>query len=298
MQPRPFAIGIIVRNIGGYYFGAILSGIRQATGYRIPEDIAVVGFDDIAEAQYAQPPLTTVRTRFDEFGRIAVEYMLAVLHGERDAQPIQIFAPTSLLRRRSCGCASVEEIGARTAPASAALDGWQTVLAQQLVQVISYPLAPDLGAAPTQIWPGVGTLIAALESVLHGQDCTAFAAGIAAAWQQAVAITENLELLNAALMLLEDAAEQRLTGAIQSSRPAITALFRQFRMAMMRARLAYEATKSQYLTTSGITNQDISLTLLSSRWARAKPWPGCARRWLPGGASAGGPISRTMLTRY
>jgi len=55
--------------------------VLQAAGYRVPDDVAVVGFDDIAEAQYVQPPLTTVRTRFDVLARTAAEYMLAVLRG-------------------------------------------------------------------------------------------------------------------------------------------------------------------------------------------------------------------------
>jgi signal transduction histidine kinase/DNA-binding LacI/PurR family transcriptional regulator/CheY-like chemotaxis protein len=260
----------------------------QAAGYRVPEDIAVVGFDDIAEAQYAQPPLTTVRTRFDQLGRTAAEYLLSVLRAERDAQPTQIFAPTSVLRRRSCGCNSLEEIGARTASPTAAVTGWQTALAQRLVQVISYPLAPKPATPPTQIWPGVGTLIAAVEAALQGQDCAAFAVGIAAAWQQAVAITENLELLNAAIMLLEDAAQRRRATAPDDAQVHITTLFQQIRMEMMRTRLAYEAAKNQYLTISGLMNQEISLTLLSSQvgesqtlaWLRKTPatW-GCLGVW-------------------
>jgi DNA-binding LacI/PurR family transcriptional regulator len=163
--------------------------VLQETGYRIPNDVAVVGFDDITEAQYAQPPITTVRTRFDQLGRIAAEELLAVLRGEHDAQPRRIYAPPSLLRRRSCGCVGLAEIQARGTQAIAAAIDWQAILAQQLVQVISYPLAPDLGTPPAQIWPGVQTLIAALDAVLQGQDSAGFAAGIKVTWQQAVAIT-------------------------------------------------------------------------------------------------------------
>jgi signal transduction histidine kinase/DNA-binding LacI/PurR family transcriptional regulator/DNA-binding NarL/FixJ family response regulator len=274
--------------------------VLQAVGYRIPEDIAVVGFDDIAEAQYAQPPLTTVRTRFDQLGRTAAEYLLSVLRAERDAQPTRIFAPTSLLCRRSCGCAGLEEIRSRGADAVAAATNWQTILAEQLVQVVAYPLAPEPGMAPAEIWPGVDTLIAAVEAVLQRQDSATLATGFEAAWQQAVAITENQELLNAVVTLLEDAAEQLLAAAPVAVRPAITALFRQIRMAMMRARLAYEAAKNQYLTTSGITNQEISQTLLSSQvgesetlaWLGQTPasW-GCLGLW------AGAPPDATaMLT--
>jgi signal transduction histidine kinase/DNA-binding LacI/PurR family transcriptional regulator/CheY-like chemotaxis protein len=262
--------------------------VFQAAGYRVPEDVAVVGFDDIADAQYAQPPLTTVRTRFDQFGRAAAEHLLAVLRGERDAYPRPIAAPSSLLCRRSCGCAELAEIQSHGVQAVAAASDWQTALARQLVALVAYPLGPEPGTPPDQIWPGAGTLIAAIEAVLQGQDSAGFAAGIEAAWQQAVAITENQDLLNAALTLLEDVAEQRLIVAPATARPVTTALFRQLRMAMVRARSAYEAAKIQYLTTSGLTNQDVSLTLLSSQvgesqtlaWLRKTPasW-GCLGLW-------------------
>jgi DNA-binding LacI/PurR family transcriptional regulator len=46
-------------------------------GRRVPEEISVVGFDDIPEAAYFSPPLTTVRQRFDEIGRRALRLLLA-----------------------------------------------------------------------------------------------------------------------------------------------------------------------------------------------------------------------------
>jgi signal transduction histidine kinase/DNA-binding LacI/PurR family transcriptional regulator/DNA-binding response OmpR family regulator len=260
----------------------------QDAGYRVPDDVAVVGFEDIVEAQYAQPPLTTVRMPLGVLGRAAAEYMLAALRGERDTQPTRISVPSSMLRRRSCGCAGVEQIRARGAQAIAAAEGWQSALAEQLVALVCYPLALEPSTPPDQIWPGVDTLIAAVEAVLQGQDSAGFAAGIEVAWQQAVAITENQELLNAAVTLLEDAAEQRLAATAVSARLATTALFRQLRMAMMRTRLAYEAAKNQFLTTTGVTNHQISLTLLSSQagasqtlaWLQYTPasW-GCLGLW-------------------
>jgi DNA-binding LacI/PurR family transcriptional regulator len=45
-------------------------------GVRIPEDVSVVGFDDIAEAEYLRPPLTTVRQDFPEVGRRCVDLLL------------------------------------------------------------------------------------------------------------------------------------------------------------------------------------------------------------------------------
>jgi DNA-binding LacI/PurR family transcriptional regulator len=156
--------------------------VLQEAGYRVPEDVAVVGFDDIVDAQYAQPPLTSVRTRFDAMGRAAAEHLLAVLRGERDPQPRRITAPSSVLRRRSCGCAGVDEIQARSAAAVATARDWQGALAEQLVALVVYPLAPDPGTPPNQSWPGVHTLIEALAAALQGQDSACFAAGIESAW--------------------------------------------------------------------------------------------------------------------
>src|SRR5215212_7608375 len=48
MQPAPFMIGIIVRNIGGYYFGGILSGIHQITRQAgVPLLVIQAGLDDL-----------------------------------------------------------------------------------------------------------------------------------------------------------------------------------------------------------------------------------------------------------
>jgi len=246
--------------------------VLQAAGYRVPEDLAIVGYDDVAEAQCAQPPLSTVCTRFDQLGRIAAEHLLAILRGEQDAQPKEIVAPSVAMRRRSCGCASFDSIRVPGAAVVAAAEGWQAALASQLVQVIRYPMPLESGATPSQVWPEVRNLVAAIEAVLEGRDYSNLDAGIAAAWQQAIAIAQNQELLDGALLLLEDVAELRLAGARKSRRPALAALLRKFRSAMMRARLAHDAAKSAYLTTSDLRVQEVSLALLSSQAAQTLAW--------------------------
>ena len=52
-------------------------------GVRIPDDIAVVGYDDVAGSDFYEPPLTTVRQPFQEVGRQAIDTLLAVLVGNR-----------------------------------------------------------------------------------------------------------------------------------------------------------------------------------------------------------------------
>jgi DNA-binding LacI/PurR family transcriptional regulator len=54
----------------------------RAAGRRVPDEVAVVGFEDSAVARYAQPPLTTVRQPIEEMGRQATRLLLAKVAGE------------------------------------------------------------------------------------------------------------------------------------------------------------------------------------------------------------------------
>lgn len=59
----------------------LMHGLRSA-GLRVPEDISVVGFDDIPVAAHVSPPLTTVHQDFAELGRRSVQSLLAQIRGE------------------------------------------------------------------------------------------------------------------------------------------------------------------------------------------------------------------------
>jgi LacI family transcriptional regulator len=76
-----------------------MSAIRAA-GLRVPEDIAVVGFDDQPSATLADPPLTTVRQPIAELGTRAVELLLTLIEGETKG-PQHVMLPTSLVMRAS-----------------------------------------------------------------------------------------------------------------------------------------------------------------------------------------------------
>jgi DNA-binding LacI/PurR family transcriptional regulator len=71
-------------------------------GYKIPEEIAVVGFDDLGFASFLNPPLTTVRAPTESVGRIATEKLFAVLEDSSANEAIVL--PTEIIFRRSCGC--------------------------------------------------------------------------------------------------------------------------------------------------------------------------------------------------
>lgn len=77
----------------------------QELGIRVPEDIAVVGFDDTYLSCYLNPPLTTVRAPIEDVGRRAVQHLLNEFNGE-PVEPVTLL-PTEIVIRRSCGCESV-----------------------------------------------------------------------------------------------------------------------------------------------------------------------------------------------
>src|SRR4051794_31861165 len=71
-------------------------------GHRIPGAISVVGFDDIPEAQYFMPPLTTVRQDFAEMGRSALRMLLDAM--QNSGQPgARLTVAPELVVRRSTG---------------------------------------------------------------------------------------------------------------------------------------------------------------------------------------------------
>jgi DNA-binding LacI/PurR family transcriptional regulator len=72
-----------------------------SSGVRVPEDISIVGFDDILLASYVHPSLTTVRQPKYEMGRTGVEFLLQFLQGKKDCPPLTLIEPV-LVERDSC----------------------------------------------------------------------------------------------------------------------------------------------------------------------------------------------------
>ena len=69
-------------------------------GRRVPHDVAVVGFDDVPEAAYFIPPLTTVRQAFGDVARAALSLLLGQM-GDEPAVASQIVVPPQLIVRES-----------------------------------------------------------------------------------------------------------------------------------------------------------------------------------------------------
>ena len=75
-------------------------------GLHVPGQVAVVGFDDIPMASFANPPLTTVLQDTKQAGELLVKTLLHLINNE----PVQSqMLPAKLLIRRSCGAVSQPE---------------------------------------------------------------------------------------------------------------------------------------------------------------------------------------------
>ncbi len=96
MRPLPTAI-FAANDLSA--FGA-MDAVRDS-GLRIPEDISILGFDDIPQASLVYPKLTTVRQPLEQMGRVAVKMLLEQIEGRRRL-PQRVTLATQLIIRDSC----------------------------------------------------------------------------------------------------------------------------------------------------------------------------------------------------
>ena len=98
--PRPTAVLALADVIA---YGIIED--TKARGLRVPEDLSVIGFDDLDTSSLIQPALTTVRQPIVEKGRKAAELLMAMLHrgGDRGEEhhPEHVVLPVELMVRES-----------------------------------------------------------------------------------------------------------------------------------------------------------------------------------------------------
>ena len=110
LQPRGFTCGNELLDLAHPPTAIFTSndvsafGVMEAVrnrGLRIPDDVSILGFDDIPQAAQVHPSLTTVRQPLAEMGRIAVELLFTYMN-EPDAAVKRIELPTELVVRQSC----------------------------------------------------------------------------------------------------------------------------------------------------------------------------------------------------
>jgi serine phosphatase RsbU (regulator of sigma subunit)/DNA-binding LacI/PurR family transcriptional regulator len=105
------AVGYLLDEYGLHFDAVVGANDDMALGalkafqdrhVRVPDEVLVVGFDDIEESGFSTPPLTTVRQPLYEIGSRAVELLLAKIDGQE--VPSTVVVPATSCIRQSCGC--------------------------------------------------------------------------------------------------------------------------------------------------------------------------------------------------
>ena len=86
--------------------GAVM-GLHEA-GIRIPEEVSLIGFDDMAFGALLSPPLTAIRQPVETLGRLGFQTLFALLNGE--PPPMLTRLPVDLIVRRSVGVPRQKDI--------------------------------------------------------------------------------------------------------------------------------------------------------------------------------------------
>jgi sigma-B regulation protein RsbU (phosphoserine phosphatase) len=123
-------------------FGALRA--LEERGVRIPEDVALGGFDDTKEAAASKPSLTTVRQPIRRLGHVGMEALLKLLAG--DKVPERTMLPTRLVVRRSCSCvepaiarAAVGSVSRKRKVLEKAIDAQREEILSEMAQVVEGP---------------------------------------------------------------------------------------------------------------------------------------------------------------
>ena len=205
----------------------------QSLGARVPDDVAVVGFNDTAEAGAAWPPLTSVRPPFYEMGRQAVELVLAMIAGEK--VPERVVLPSDLIVRRSCGCTSqavveaAAELPSAAGPVKVNRETFEAALVAQREEILA-EMTQAVGEPGDNVDPkwaehllddfaadlrgeSGGTFLAALDGILRQ---AATADGDLSAWHGALSA-----LRRRLLPYLDSQALRRADGLWQQARVEI-----------------------------------------------------------------------------
>ena len=98
---------LLTQNVDAVFAASdsIAMGAMQAiheAGLRIPDDIAIVGFDDLPFTANSNPPLTTIRQSIRRTGHMAVDLLLELVEN-KEMPPRRVSLPTELIIRSSCG---------------------------------------------------------------------------------------------------------------------------------------------------------------------------------------------------
>jgi len=199
----------------------ILDALRKS-GISVPSDLALVGFDDIENAQLVDPPLTTVRQNFGLVTATAAELLLDHLLNEVPL-PSLVRVPTAFVPRQSCGCRMTNSV----APVATVepIEEAEPALARALLAAAARGSVADA----SDTWPGARTIAALLgcvrrgETILDDQDLNPLWSDFLEGHRDAASIDRVLTVLegNVRRWPVEGPAARALGSALRQLRVAL-----------------------------------------------------------------------------
>ncbi len=258
----------------------------QRAGYRVPEDLALIGFDDVEPSQYESPPMASVRQPFNLLARRAAEILLGtILDGA--PMPDLVRVPGALMPRQSCGC---------TRPA-----GGHTSIAADLVRSDEERLSAGLLAAAAAESPdgaqpaaqrAAGRLAGHLKALSRGDDGLA-RNDVRDAWRDILSMTRRIDAIDSLFSIVE----MPVSADVPSDEQArlLRTELRHTRVDLMAAWRDVERGRLRHWDSNAEANRKIDLALIGTdlansqelswlRWARVR-W-GALGEWRPAAAGA------------
>jgi diguanylate cyclase (GGDEF)-like protein len=241
-----------------------------AAGVRLPEDVAVVSFDDIEPAQYTSPPLTTVRQRFANIGARATELMLDHLLDGRPFPASPFLVPTKLIVRQSCGCTRApDREGIVALPPDAVVEDVAAALVDRVARdPTAEEMTPEARASALLLARHVEAIVLGREPV----DALALRKAI----EHLLALLQDVETVDAVHPLLARAARRwmrRLPPGERAPRRVREELDR-LRIEMARTARVVEQERRRYYDSIAEAHRKINMALTGAdlEGARALDW--------------------------
>lgn len=238
----------------------VLSELRRA-GVDIPTQFALVGFDDIEDAQHLDPPLTTVRQSFDQIASIAMDQLVTHLETGRPL-PTVIRAATPFVRRKSCGCTQNETLPPvnSTGESCAFVDK----LTDALLTVAS---AGKRSPLLLEQWPGARTIAELLASAFTGVELGSHR-DLNELWTDFLKHGRGPDRIDRAIRVLDAFVENWRPQPLPDKRQ-VRVLLRELRVSLLRSWHASEIDRTRYYEYVAETNGKINSALSTLRAAAA-----------------------------
>ena len=189
-----------VQAIAGFSDMGMLSVLEmlRTLGKRVPDDVALTGFDDITESHASTPPLTTTSQPFYEMGRTAVEMLLNLIAGK--AADRRVIVTSRLQIRQSCGCmnqivaqAASTQVPLEHEPFQQAFLRRRPMIAQEIARMTR---------CDAQLLPWLTEMIDAFGEEIDSRGASRFLSSLERLLQHEAQRERDVEIWHAAISLL------------------------------------------------------------------------------------------------